>query len=96
MKQEKEIKIKHFCTDTGFCMEIWESIEEDRDEPRYFGRDTINHSWSLLADAPYGFCEPQFLIGKHVIFILCDEQGREVSRDGNDRERFTIKLTSPL
>lgn len=90
MKADLEIKLRHHSTDVGFCCEIWESIEDDREEPRYFGRDTVTHDWSLLADAPYGFCEPIFSIGKHVIFILCDKNGREISRDGNNRERFSI------
>lgn len=90
MKPEMEIKLKHLFTDVGFCQEVWMSMEEDRDQPRYFGRDTVGHQWSLLADAPDGFCEPQFLVGTHVVFILCDEQGREISRDG----RFPLNSKS--
>lgn len=89
MKPEKEIKIRHFCTDTGFYLEIWQTEMLSQSE-LYFGRETVgpDKSWYLLNDAPYGLCEKNCPICKHITLIVCDANWNELGRGGNNREKF--------
>lgn len=82
-----EIKVRLHHTDTGNCLEVWQS-ELNNKKSIWLGRYTYGpHLWYYLSDAPYGYCEPCYPVNPSVEFICCDKNWSEVLRDSNNPVR---------
>lgn len=80
----KEIEVRLLRTDSGNCMEIWESRRRKGVPSRYFARDTYgSHAWSHLCDAPYGYCEKDCHVSPDIVFVICDRRWNPLLRVSN-------------
>lgn len=86
----KQLKVRHYRTDSGNAKEIWQSesiptVKPNINRRLYFGRDTTCGGWCYLSDAPGGFCEPSHQAGPHLTLIVCDKNWNELFQSGNNR-----------
>ena len=83
----KELKIRFYEDDKGWCREQWEIFPEKGKPRRFLVRLTGGPGGRWLtgegADS-----EPGFDIAREVTLILCDQNWNEKLRTGNDRTRF--------
>lgn len=92
---ERKVRLHH--VDVGFCLEVWEVERMPGRKQYYIGRETVGaREWYTLFDAPNGYCEPSTTIRADVVFILCDDDWNELTRDSNDRTKFPLSKTMSI
>lgn len=88
----KEIKVKY--VDEENYLEIWKVLSPESGMPKYYGRDICyaERDWVYVAD-PEGYREKEGYVPDDVVFIVCNEKGKEFIRDsnGNHNQNFKTK-----
>lgn len=79
VEKKKEYKVKIIITENDDFNEIWQVIGENS----YFARHTLYNTWFFVNDAPYGYCELDHACPKEYVFIVCDQDGKELFRSTN-------------
>jgi len=78
----KEIKVKIYAHENDDYNELWKVISGDTKQ-KYFARHTFGKAeWYFVAD-PLGYCELDHACPDDYIFIVCDDNGKELLRDSN-------------
>lgn len=83
----KEIKVKLYRQEDGNYVELWEVINPQENNSKYYGRYTYHDigTWYYVAD-PLGLCELDHVVENDIMFILCGENGDEYFRYSNAEE----------
>lgn len=80
----KEIKVKISRNEDDNYVELWKVIDPMKGVPRYYGRYTYKDegTWYYVSD-PLGYCELDRAVENDVMFICCDDSGKECARYSN-------------
>ena len=80
----KEIKVKKSRNEDDNYVELWKVIDPMKGVPRYYGRYTYKDegTWYYVSD-PLGYCELDRAVENDVMFICCDDSGKECARYSN-------------
>lgn len=80
----KEVKVKLYQEENDDFIELWKVINPQKGEPKYYGRYTYadKGTWYYISD-PLGYCEMDHAVKEDVVFILCDEDGKEYIKYSN-------------
>ncbi len=83
----KEIKVRLYRSEDDNYIELWKVINPEKGKTQYYGRYMHNNEglWIYVAD-PLGYCERDHNVPDDVVFILCDENGKEYYRYSNADE----------
>lgn len=82
-----EIKVRLYRSEDDNYIELWKVINPEKGKPQYYGRYMYQNEglWIYVAD-PLGYCERDHDVPNDVVFILCDEKGKEYYRYSNADE----------
>ena len=89
----KEIKVKKSRNEDDNYVELWKVIDPMKGVPQYYGRYTYKDegTWYYMSD-PLGYCELDRAVENDVMFICCDDSGKECvrysNRDANPLPKF--------
>lgn len=75
-----EIRVRFFCDNNDEYTEIWKMVGKERYYARYYAYGGV---WYSVYDAPYGYCELGAPIRDDIVFIVCDDNGKECFRSSN-------------
>lgn len=81
---KKEIKVSLYLPENDHYVEIWKNLRPEIGEPAYFARYTYQDegTWYYVSD-PLGYCELSHPVSKEILFLCCDQAGREYYQYSN-------------
>ena len=86
----KEFRVKLEIHENDDYVEVWKVIVKKNEKKRYFARYTYGEGeWFFVAD-PHGYCELDSRCPDNYVFIVCDQNGKELFRscNGDDSRKF--------
>jgi len=84
----KQLKVKFLRLEEGRGIEIWYT-KSIKGHITYLGRSLDHYTWMYLTYIPNVICEPSDDVDPSIEIVICDENWREIGRDGNDHQKYT-------
>lgn len=94
----KKVRVTLYQSENDDYVELWKVLDQKTKDPAYYGRYTYGDegTWFYVAD-PLGYCELDRSVENDVLFICCDENGKECARytnaDKNPLPKFKTIMT---